>query len=922
MSSTSTQSPLPPKENTLFKSIVRCYETKQYKKGLKAAETILKKFPDHGETLAMKGLTLNCLNRKQEGYEYVRRGLKSDLKSHVCWHVYGLLYRSDRDYNEAIKCYRNALKLDKDNLQILRDLGLLQIQMRDVRGFIETKRTLLTLKPNNRNHWIGFVVAQHMGGFFRRAVDVLNAYQGTLDEILKPDYENSEMLLYKTMIYEESGDFQGAYDELIKSDKIILDRLAALEMKAQVCLGLKHFDEAREAYSQLLAINSENLSYHHGLQSAEQLRPLPKLSIPSNGSLQAPSAVTVEDIPPSSLDKMLQLYLSLAVKFPKSNAVRRLALDFASGEDFAGILDAFVRPFLVKGVPSLFSDLKSLYKNPAKVQAIEALFLSYVDSLQKSSSFPPLTPAPTPTTISHPEAAAPQENHVDDSADSRRSGSIDPSGSQEKEKKNKTDVTVSKEEEKNGVAKKSDSSSNTTLPSVLLWTLFFLAQHFDAKRELDVAMRYIDQAIAHTPTVVDLYLVKARIYKHLGDLERAFEFCDRARQMDLADRFLNSKATLYALRAGHTEQAEKTIALFTKEGDTGSTASHLFDMQCMWYELECGDAYTRANDLGRALKKYLAVDQHFADITEDQFDFHTYCLRKMTLRSYVRLLRMEDTLRSHKFYFRAALGIIRSYLRLYDNPKESAESAEARQLAGLSESERKKAVSKLKREKARAKAGLSASESAPVSSLSTLTIQSSSATTKDSSSDQPITEEETISPPPPPAPSSSTTAAPPTSSTTTSSSLTSSAEQKKTKGKAAKGNTAAAVPADDDPAGEKLLQVEDPLKEATKYLKNLQEYCGDKLETHLVGFEVYMRREKLLLALRAVKKMACLAGPHPDVRACLERFLQKLKDSCSTLSPVVIQVLSLEAPSTLLDNTSSTSTFQPTDTSPQQNASS
>ncbi|KAM0881849.1 hypothetical protein ACQ4PT_032687 [Festuca glaucescens] len=80
-------SSLPPKEANLFKVIVKSYETKQYKKGLKAADSILKKFPDHGETLSMKGLTLNCMDRKSEAYELVRRGLKNDLKSHVCWHV-------------------------------------------------------------------------------------------------------------------------------------------------------------------------------------------------------------------------------------------------------------------------------------------------------------------------------------------------------------------------------------------------------------------------------------------------------------------------------------------------------------------------------------------------------------------------------------------------------------------------------------------------------------------------------------------------------------------------------------------------------------------------------------------------------------------------------------------------------------------
>ena len=35
------------------------------------------------ETLCMKGLTLNALNRKEEAYEHVRKGLRCNLKSHI-----------------------------------------------------------------------------------------------------------------------------------------------------------------------------------------------------------------------------------------------------------------------------------------------------------------------------------------------------------------------------------------------------------------------------------------------------------------------------------------------------------------------------------------------------------------------------------------------------------------------------------------------------------------------------------------------------------------------------------------------------------------------------------------------------------------------------------------------------------------------
>lgn len=43
-------------------------------------------------------------------------------------------------------------------------------------------------------------------------------------------------------------------------------------------------------------------------------------------------------------------------------------------------------------------------------------------------------------------------------------------------------------------------------------------------------------------------------------------------------------------------------------------------------------------------------------------------MRKMTLRSYIGLLRLEDVLRAHPFYFKAARCAIEVYLHLFENP--------------------------------------------------------------------------------------------------------------------------------------------------------------------------------------------------------------------------------------------------------------
>ncbi len=52
----------------------------------------------------------------------------------------------------------------------------------------------------------------------------------------------------------------------------------------------------------------------------------------------------------------------------------------------------------------------------------------------------------------------------------------------------------------------------------------------------------------------------------------------------------------------------------------------------------------------QALKNFLGVVKHFSVFKEDQFDFHTYCMRKMTLRNYVNMLRMEDTILENPNY--------------------------------------------------------------------------------------------------------------------------------------------------------------------------------------------------------------------------------------------------------------------------------
>ena len=62
----------------------------------------------------MKGLFLTHAGRRDEGIELVRKGVRLDLTSHICWHVFGIIQKGEKNYEEALK--RAFLGTDEDLL--------------------------------------------------------------------------------------------------------------------------------------------------------------------------------------------------------------------------------------------------------------------------------------------------------------------------------------------------------------------------------------------------------------------------------------------------------------------------------------------------------------------------------------------------------------------------------------------------------------------------------------------------------------------------------------------------------------------------------------------------------------------------------------------------------------------------------------
>ena len=644
----------------------------------------------------MKALMLSYTNQLEEAFALAKIALKNDMKSHICWHVYGLLYRAEKNYDEAIKAYKVALKFDPESQQIQRDLASLQAQMRDFQGYIQSRTAILQQRPGFRQNWTALAIAYHLAGNLTEAENVLNTYEETLKTPApRSDMEHSEAVLYKNSIIAESGNLERALEHLEEVGKGCFDVLAVMEMRADYLLRLGRNEQAAVAYEELLERNPENSSYYEALIKAKGLE---------EGDPKARKAV----------------YDSWAEKHPRGDAARRIPLDFLEGEDFREAADSYLQKMLRRRVPSAFVNIKTLYGSESKRQIVQELVEGYA------------------------------------------AGKL--------------------EAQPNGSANKQENRDDPAFETVESSVYHFLAQHYDyyLTRNLSKAMEYVEKAIETCPKAVYYHLTKARIYKHYGNISKAAEIMEYARTLDDKDRYINSKAAKYQLRNNESEKALKTMSKFTRNETHGGTLGDLLEMQCVWYLTEDAEVYFRQRKIGLALKRYQAVANIFDTWQDDQFDFHNFSLRKGMIRAYVDLIRWEDNLRAHPYFTRAALGAIRTYVLLHDEPDLVHGPVPVGTSSQEPDSdERKRALKKAKREQQKLEK----------------------------------------------------------------------AEAEKQKAQRTGRLGGETKKEDPDPLGATLAQSKQPLKDAMKFLTPLLDASPKNIEAQLAGFEVYIRRSKLMLLL-------------------------------------------------------------------------
>ncbi len=489
---------------------------------------------------------------------------------------------------------------------ILRDLSQMQMQVRDFKGFLDSRTKFLNADRNIQypSAWVSLALAHHLLKNYEQAANVLQKLRQARSGVVGGPipilpYELSELYLYEVYIYQDGGMFEKALQVLDKAmaDGFVRDVTGAMEMRAQLLASLGRNEEAREVYYQLLDENPENHRCHKQIIDMARAGADAAEDGDAGGGAAGTSGTKCNDEA-----VLVEIYEDLTRRHPKSRSCKRIPLDFdLPGDRFKERLRAFVMPYIEKGIPSLFAELEPLYASAEKGRIIGETLVELQDSV----------------------------------------------------------------------------ASGTDTGCSAFWIRLCLAMHCSRVGRDDEAIREINQAIGEAPddeSRIDSYSAKSKILDAVGDYRGAAEMAENARKLDLADRYLNCRASTAFFKALQPERAEELCQMFTKGGN-----NNFYDMQATWYEMASGHCYAELGDYAGALKRFRKVEEHYVDFIDDQYDFFAYCTHKHTLRAYVDMIRMMDGLHRSEILAAAVAAAVRVYIHLSKHPyKTEVEQLEER----------------------------------------------------------------------------------------------------------------------------------------------------------------------------------------------------------------------------------------------------
>lgn len=194
-----------------------------------------------------------------------------------------------------------------------------------------------------------------------------------------------------------------------------------------------------------------------------------------------------------------------------------------------------------------------------------------------------------------------------------------------------------------------ESVFGVDLIPIISWFYFTYAIHCKILKNYSEALDAINKAIDLTPSVIEFFIIKSTILKRVFLFKESEKAYEKARKLDIGDRYLNAKHAKAAIRAGNYMDGQKIMLEFVKETIDDE---HLDHTQTTWYIVEVAASNLRNGEYAVADRLLNALINVFHSLYEDQFDFFNYCLRRNVVCHLIDSMNYLDRVFDHSHFYK------------------------------------------------------------------------------------------------------------------------------------------------------------------------------------------------------------------------------------------------------------------------------
>ena len=236
----------------IFAQAAKDYKKNNFKSAEKLYKEILKKNPNHFDSIVLLGTLLAQSGKLEKAKQFFQKAIKINPNSSNVNYNLGLAFKELGEYKKAVSHYEKAIKIKPEYFIAHNNLGIIFYKLGEFQKAKHCYERAIQINPNFANAHFS------LGSLYEE----LNEYEKSKHYYkramqINPNFANAHFGLGN--IYEELGQFQKAVSCYKKAIQIQRDFVDAYNNLALVFKSLNQYQQAINCYKDAVKYNSENL---------------------------------------------------------------------------------------------------------------------------------------------------------------------------------------------------------------------------------------------------------------------------------------------------------------------------------------------------------------------------------------------------------------------------------------------------------------------------------------------------------------------------------------------------------------------------------------------------------------------------------------------------------------------------------------